>query len=245
MVRQYAIDHTPLTGDNLWRSLIILVPNSDAYSGITYFEWDGLPISICPPSNRPYPQDARGVIQHEAGGHGFGRLGDEEIVYSLWAPSSVKDLIENKHRVGEYANLSITSGLHSVPWADFVFNTRYSDFVDVYEGGLGYMRGIFRPEQNSCMNYGIPYYNAPSRLSIMRRIFDYAGMTFSMDYFYEHDSKAWGSLGLTRSEGNAFGGSSYAGSNQHHMPQTVKAQKMGNRVREIHKNLKSKYETIK
>ena len=48
-------------------------------------------------------------------------------------------MIENKHRVREYANLSITSGLHSVPWADFVFDTRYSDFVDVYEGGLGYM----------------------------------------------------------------------------------------------------------
>lgn len=240
-VRDYAVAHSPLKQDDLWRSLIILVPNSDAYSGVTYFEWYGSPISICPPSSRPYPQDTRGVIQHEAGGHGFGRLGDEEIVYSAWAPSNVKTFIEDKHRSGEFANLSTTSGLHSVLWADFVFDTRYSDEVDVFEGGYGYMRGIFRPEQNSCMNYGIPYYNAPSRLSIMRRIFDYADVHFDMDYFYANDSKAWGSSARTRSAGSdAFSGSSYAGSNQHRQPQTIDGKKMGNTVRKIRNNIKQK-----
>lgn len=239
-VRDYAVAHSPLKQDDLWRSLIILVPNSDAYSGVTYYEWYGSPISICPPSNRPYPQDTRGVVQHEAGGHGFGRLGDEEIIYSAWAPSGVLGEIEAKHRDGWYANLSTTSGMHSVPWADFVFDTRYSDEVDVFEGGFSYMRGIFRPEQNSCMNYGIPYYNAPSRLSIMRRIFDYAGEGFSMDYFYAHDSKAWGSTSGTRAAGEAFCGSSYAGSNQHRMPSVVGGKKMGNSVRRILNNIKNK-----
>ena len=239
-VRDYAVAHSPLKQDDLRRSLIILVPNSDAYSGVTYFEWYGSPISICPPSNRPYPQDTRGVVQHEAGGHGFGRLGDEEIIYSAWAPSSVKGFIEDKHGSGEYANLATTSGLHSVPWADFIFDTRYSDYVDVFEGGLSYMRGVFRPEQNSCMNYGIPYYNAPSRLSIMRRIFDYAGEGFSMDYFYDHDSKAWGASSRTRAAGEAFSGSSYAGSNQHRMPTNVDGKKMGNSVRRILNNIKNK-----
>lgn len=240
-VRSYAVDHTPLTQDVLGRSLIILVPNSDAYMGVTYF--DGAPISICPPSCRPYPQDTRGVVQHEAGGHGFGRLGDEEIIYSLWAPTSVKDYIDGKHRSGEYANLATTSGLHSVPWADFVFDTRYSDQVDVFEGGFGYMRGIFRPEQNSCMNYGIPYYNAPSRLSIMRRIFDYGWVHFSMDYFYEHDSNAWGSTdydGQTRGMASETRGSSYAGSNQHHAPQTINGKTMSREVKRIREQLKNK-----
>jgi hypothetical protein len=239
-VRDYAVAHSPLKQDDLRRSLIILVPNSDAYSGVTYYEWYGSPISICPPSNRPYPQDTRGVVQHEAGGHGFGRLGDEEIIYSAWAPSGVLGEIESKHRDGWYANLSTTSGLHSVPWADFVFDTRYSDEVDVFEGGFSYMRGVFRPEQNSCMNYGIPYYNAPSRLSIMRRIFDYAGERFSMDYFYAHDSKAWGASSRTRAAGEAFSGSSYAGSNQHRMPTSVDGKKMGNSVRRILNNIKNK-----
>lgn len=240
-VRDYAVAHSPITKDNLGRSLIILVPNSDAYSGVTYFEWYGSPISICPASSRPYPQDTRGVIQHEAGGHGFGRLGDEEIVYSAWAPSGVRSEIEDKHRDGWYANLSTTSGLHSVPWADFVFDTRYSDYVDVYEGGFSYMRGIFRPEQNSCMNYGIPYYNAPSRLSIMRRIFDYAGVHFDMDYFYANDSKAWGASARTRTaSGQSFSGSSYAGSNQHRIPSVIDSKKMGDKVRQIIANNKKK-----
>ncbi len=243
-VRQYAVDHTPLTQDNLWRSLIILVPNSDAYAGVTYFERYGSPLSICPPSSRPYPQDTRGVIQHEAGGHGFGRLGDEAIVYSLWAPSSVKASIEEKHNSGEYANLSTTSALNTVLWSDFIFDTRYSDYVDVYEGGAGYMRGIFRPEQNSCMNYGIPYYNAPSRLSIMRRILDYAGKSFTMDYFYEYDSMTWGSTsaksGTTRGGKDGLSGSSYAASNQHHVPQTIGSKKMGDKVRYIRKQLRNK-----
>lgn len=240
-VRNYAVEHTSLTQDNLGASLIIFVPNSDAYSGVTYYEWYGSPISICPPSSRPYPQDTRGVVQHEAGGHGFGYLGDEEIVFSMWAPGGVKADIEDKQKQGWYANLATTSSLHSVPWADFVFDTRYSDEVDVFEGGFGYMRGIFRPEQNSCMNYGIPYYNAPSRLSIMRRIFAYAWEDFSMDYFYEHDSKAWGKTSTTRSGQVArLEGSSYAGSNQHRAPQIVEGKKLGKRLKEIREKIRNK-----
>ena len=241
-IRDYAVAHTQMTQDALARSLIILVPNSDAFSGVTYSEWYGSPISICPPSNRPYPQDTRGVVQHEAGGHGFGRLADEEIIYSAWAPANVKGEIEKKQRNGWYANLSTTSGLHSVPWADFVFDTRYSDQVDVYEGGFGYMRGIFRPEQNSCMNYGIPYYNAPSRLSVMRRIFDYGGKHFSMEYFYEHDSNAWGSTGTVTRGGqqDLLCGSSYAASNQHHAPQIIDGKKMSREVKRIREQLKNK-----
>jgi hypothetical protein len=237
-VENYAMEHTPAQQNNLWRSLIILVPNSDAYSGVTYFS--NVPIAICPPSNRPYPQDTRGVIQHEAGGHAFGRLADEAIIYQSWAPNNVKSAIEEKQHQGWYANISTTSGLHSVPWADFIFDERYGNEVDVFEGGFSYMRGIFRPETNSCMNYGIPYFNAPSRLSIMRRIFDYSRVGFSMDYFYAHDSKEWGEA-ETRA-GRSSSGSSYAASNQHREPVTVNAKTMGDRVRNIIKQVRKKIE---
>ena len=243
-VFDYAVEMTPLTKENLWRSLIILVPNSDAYEGLTEFK-DGIPMAICPPSNRPYPQDTRGVVQHEAGGHGFGRLADEEIVYSIWPGSGVLKDIEEKQSWGWYQNIAVTSNMKQVPWADFIFDTRYSDYVDVYEGAYGYMRGIFRSEANSCMNYGIPYYNTISRLSIMRRIFDYAREPFSMDYFYEHDTNKWGDRdGATRA-GTAyahFEGSSYAGSNQHCSPRMVDAPKQGDKVRKIRKELKKKDE---
>lgn len=241
-VFSYAIEKSPLTNEDLWRSMIIFVPNSDAYNGLTEFK-DGVPMAICPPSNRPYPQDTRGVIQHEAGGHGFGRLADEEISMSAWPTSSVLKEIEEKQSWGWYQNIATTSNMKQVPWADFIFDTRYSNYVDVYEGAYGYMRGIFRSEANSCMNYGIPYYNTISRLSIMRRIFDYAREPFSMDYFYEHDTNKWGDRDGTTRAGTAhayFDGSSYAGCNQHNEPRIVNAKKQGEKVRKIRAELKAK-----
>jgi hypothetical protein len=246
-VFNYAVDKTPLTKENRWRSMIILVPNSDAYDGVTEFK-DGVPMSICPPSNRPYPQDARGVIQHEAGGHGFGRLADESVKYCAWPSDGFLKDIEEKQSWGWYQNVATTSKMKQVPWADFIFDTRYSDYVDVYEGACDYMRGVFRSEANSCMNYGIPYYNTISRLSIMRRIFDYARKEFTMDYFYEHDTNEWGDRdGATRS-GTAhayFTGSSYAGSNRHCEPQWVDAKKQGDYVRKLRQELKAKREMNK
>ncbi len=241
-VMDYVVEKSPLTNENLWRSVIILVPNSDAYNGVTDF-WNNVPFCFCPPSNRPYPQDTRGVIQHEAGGHGFGRLADEEIVLSQWPSSGALREIAEKQSEGWYQNIATTSNMKQVPWADFIFDTRYSDYVDVYEGAYGYMRGIFRSEANSCMNYGIPYYNTISRLSIMRRIFDYAREPFTMDYFYEHDTNKWGDRDGTTRAGTAHAyltGSSYAGSNQHVAPQMIDAKKQGDWVRKIRAELKKK-----
>lgn len=239
-VLEYAFESGALKREKRGRSMIILVPNSDVYSGVTEFH-DGMPLCICPPSNRPYPQDTRGVIQHEAGGHGFGRLADEEIVYSAWATPNIIAEIEAKHREGWYKNIATTSKMSQVPWADFIFDTRYSDYVDIYEGAYSYMRGVFRSESNSCMNYGIPYYNAISRLEIMRRIFDCAREHFSMDYFYANDTNEWGDTDGTTRAGTAhtfLQGSSYAGSNQHNEPQFVNAKKQGTGVREIRDRLK-------
>lgn len=248
-VYDYALHYSPLKEDRINESLVVLVPNCADYSGNTVYAVNGcMTISICPPSNRPYPEDTRGVIQHEAGGHGFGKLADEEIQNpdcqkKGWPSVEVINEVEERHGWGWYQNIATTSNMNQVPWADFIFDTRYSDYVDVYEGGYGYMRGIFRSEANSCMNYGIPYYNAISRMSIMRRIKEYAGEWFTMDYFYEHDSNKWGDRDGTTRAGTAHAyltGSSYAGSNQHCEPRMVDAKKQGDRVRKIRAELKKK-----
>lgn len=240
----YAVDYSPIDQRQLSESLVILVPNDDAYDGNTIYSGDAT-LSICPPSSRPYPQDTRGVIQHEAGGHGFGKLADESILYSLWVPPSVKANIEELHSRGWYQNIALSSKFSNVPWSDFIFDTRYSDQVDIYEGGFGYMRGVFRPEANSCMNYGIPYYNVISRLEIMKRIFRYAGEEFTMDYFYENDSFEWGDTdGATRSgTANAyFTGTAYGASNSHVAPVMCDADEMGASVRRIREELKNRVE---
>lgn len=241
-VWQYVIDNTPVNEDNQWYSLIIAVPNSTDYEGNTVFMNGGMNIAICPPSEQAYPRDTRGVIQHEAGGHAFAYLGDETIVRNAFASASVKRDIEDKHGRGWYANLATTGKLNSVPWAEFIFDPDYSDYVDVYEGGYGYTRGIYRPEANSCMNYGIPYYNTPSRLSIYRRILDYAGESFSMANFRAQDTFEWGPTTITRSAARNIDALTPITTGNHHAPVIIKYREVGDRVRAIRAKLRAKSE---
>lgn len=238
---RYAVEKTPLTEHDKWKTQIILIPNSNEYEAVTYFDGD-CALSLCPPSIRPYPQDTRGVVQHEACGHGFGKLGDESITKQAWATPDILAIINGYHARGWYKNLATTSKMSQVAWADFIFDTRYSDQVDVYEGGFGYMRGVFRPENNSCMNYGIPYFNVISRLDIMRRIREYSGMDWSMDYFYANDTNKWGDTdGMTRSGAahTSLVGAGITGSNMHRAPSIINPKKMGDKVRAIRNKTKN------
>ena len=240
VVREYVLENTPVVENNLWRTLVIAVPNTTDYESNTVYCYGGPNIAICPPSEQSYPRDTRGVIQHEAGGHAFAYLGDEMIVRNAFAPTSVKRDVEEKHAMGWYANLATTGKLNSVPWAEFIFDTDYSDYVDVYEGGYGYTRGIYRPEANSCMNYGIPYYNTPSRLAIYRRILDYAGDEFSMENFRAQDTFEWGATEITRSVARNIESLTPITVGNHHMPTIIKYREVGDRVRAIRKKLRAK-----
>lgn len=241
-VIEYAEELVPEISSNRHKTLIVLVPNDDAYESSTIYA--DVTISICPPSSRPYPQDTRGVIQHEAGGHGFGKLADESIIYSQWLPISVGSEIEDYHRRGWYRNISANSKFNNVPWSDFIFDTRYSDRVDIFEGAFGYMRGVYRSEINSCMNYGIPYYNTISRLDIIKRIFEYGGTQFSMDYFYENDTFEWGSREAeTRATSQALiDANAFTSSNGHISPIMCDGRAMGDAVRAIREEVRLKSE---
>lgn len=199
LIFDYVTQYSPIQKGNLWKSLVVLVPNSTDYGGCTQLYDDGSAISICCPSIAQYPSDTRGIIQHEAGGHGFGKLADEKIMKNLFADGGTKDKIEEFHRRGWYLNVATSGKMSDVPWSHFIFDPEYSDNVDIFEGAMGFTRGVWRSEQNSCMNYGIPYYNAISRQEIMRRILDYSGEGFTMEKFYETDSNEWGSSLQTRS----------------------------------------------
>lgn len=241
-VQQYVVDKTPVKEENLWRTLVIAVPNSTDYEGNTVFNNSGLAISICPPSELAYPRDTRGTIQHEAGGHGFGKLGDETITRNAFATTCIKNAVEEKHRQGWYDNLATTGKLNSVPWAEFIFDPVYSDYVDVYEGGYGFTRGIFRPEANSCMNYGIPYYNTPSRLSIYRRILDYAGEEYSMAKFRAQDTFEWGATEITRSATSNMENLTPITSGNHREPAIIRFSEVGDKVRAIREKNRNKKE---
>ena len=199
----YALRMPTVNEGNLNQSLVIITPNSTDYGGICQMWADGSAIAFCPLSTYGYPLDSRGVIQHEAGGHGFGKLGDEYIYHNEFidfCPCTCCDHVEAFNwakSLGWYENLSLTGKMHEVPWAHFIFDDRYSDVVDIYEGGFMHSRGVFRSEQNSCMNNDIPYHSAISREAIVKRIMRYAGETYSFDEFVKNDKR--GSDNLSRS----------------------------------------------
>ena len=217
----YALNAPTVTKENLNQTLIIMVPNSTDYGGMTQMWTSGAAIAFCPLSTYSYPLDSRGVVQHEAGGHGFGKLGDEYIYHNAFIDNChCKDGCDhgyafNKYKaLGWYENLSFTGKMQSVPWSHLIFDPRYSDLVDIYEGGYMHSRGVFRSEQNSCMNNNIPYYSTISRESIVKRIKRYAGETYSFEDFVKNDKREAGNV--TRSTGRSGSvGNVNSGMHQH------------------------------
>ena len=205
----YALNAPTVNQNNLNQTLIIIVPNTTEYGGITQMWEDGSAIAFCPRSTDAYPYDSRGVLQHEAGGHAFGKLGDEYIYHNAFIDAchciccSHVDAINQAKSLGWYDNLSLTGKMHEVPWIHLIFDSRYSNLVDIYEGGFMHSRGVFRSEQNSCMNNNVPYFNAISRESIVRRIKEYAGETFSFEEFVANDkTDASSAVSATRGVGS-------------------------------------------
>ena len=218
-VFSYALGAPTVNKSNLNQTLIIIVPNSTDYGGICQMWEDGSAIAFCPKSTYGYPLDTRGVIQHEAGGHGFGKLGDEYIYHNAFIDfcdcTCCGHVLEfnGAKSLGWFDNLELTGKMHSVGWSHLIFDDRYSDIVDIYEGGYMHNRGVFRSEPNSCMNNDIPYYSTISRESIVKRIKAYAGETYSFEDFVKNDKRDAGIV-----ESRTFGGNGdqrTAGTYQH------------------------------
>ena len=192
------INLCPVTAENINRSLIICVPNSSAYEGLTAMYSDGSAIAVCPMSELDYPNDARGLIQHEAGGHGWGKLDDEYVYHRdnihscMCICCSHANAVQTMHSMGWGRNLSLNSKYGQVEWKHLISHPQYSDIVDVYEGGHMHTQGIFRSEINSCMNNNVPYFSTWSRQLIVERIKKAAGETFSFDDFVQHDNRTYG-----------------------------------------------------
>ena len=215
----YARQAPTISNDNIDQTLVIVVPNSTDYGGICQMWESGAAIAFCPKSTYGYPLDTRGVIQHEAGGHGFGKLGDEYIYHNAFidfCPCTCCDHdISGPKSIGWYDNLEMTGKMHEVGWSHLIFDSRYSDIVDIFEGGYMHSRGVFRSEQNSCMNNDIPYYSTISRESIVKRIKRYAGEEFSFEDFVAHDSRE-----QAPAETRSIGGTPWEGHRVHHHQHT-------------------------
>lgn len=177
--------------------LAICVANYDGYEGVTYLMGESN-VSLTTNSAMPYPNDARGLTQHEAGGHGFGLLGDEYVYHSAYLQTCscgdcghVAELQAEQAR-GFARNISLDGKYRDVAWSHLIFDSRYSDIVDLYEGAYFHSRGVYRSEYNSCMNNNIPYFSTWCRQLIVERIMRLAGETFNFENFVANDKRTMG-----------------------------------------------------
>ena len=190
---EYACKAPTISNDNLNETLIVMIPNTEDYGGICYMWDEGAAIAYCPMSDYGYPTDFRGVIQHEAGGHGFAKLGDEYIYHNAFIDNCICNCCPHVWEFnlakakGWYENLSLSGKMNEVPWSHLIFHEKYNQIVDIFEGGFMHNRGVFRSEQNSCMNNMIPYYSTISRETIVKRIKSIAGETYNFEEFVAKD----------------------------------------------------------
>ncbi|MDE6480403.1 MAG: leucine-rich repeat protein [Muribaculaceae bacterium] len=194
----YCLDNTPIKEEDFDTLTCILVANSNAYDGLTYMFDNGTSVSICPKSECDYPNDWRGLIQHEAAGHAFTKLADEYIYHnhSIVGCTCVCcghiPNLKGMHVKGWGLNLSTSSKNADVHWRHMLSDRRVNDIVDIWEGGYFHARGVYRSEYNSVMNNNVPYMSTWCRELAVRRIMDYAGETFNYEDFLAKDSRDWG-----------------------------------------------------
>ncbi len=171
------INHNTFSDGSLYideELLVILVLNTPRYAGTTTLYTNGYCVAACPMSTRPVPYDFEGLVHHEAGGHGFGLFEDEYVYYSQAIPASITGEIKRWQEAGFYQNVDFTANTMDIRWKDFIGPDMYS-YVGAYEGACTYGLGVWRPEENTCMNDNIPYYSAPCRMYITNRIRRLAG----------------------------------------------------------------------
>lgn len=190
----YAANVCPPLTQGAPQAGVILVCNTPMYEGITYSIGDSF-CSVVTLSENDYPSDARGLIQHEAGGHGFGWLADEYVYHNTYIGKCPCICCKHSESLlaaqswGYGRNVSLKGRFKEVPWYHLITNPKYSDIVDVYEGGFFHSKGVYRSEYNSCMNNNVPYYSTWSRQLIVERIMKLAGEDFSLERFYGNDKR--------------------------------------------------------
>ncbi len=171
---------------NLSKTVVILVANSTRYAGTAWMWSTGEAIAICPKSDKSYPYDFRGVVQHEASGHGFAKLADEYVNTTGMIPDANKNTLRSWQGYGFYQNVDLTNDLGQILWKHFIGQANYA-YVSAYEGGYYYSQGVWRPESKSVMINNIKYINAPSREAVVKRIKLLAGQPYSFEDFKSHD----------------------------------------------------------
>lgn len=167
-----------IEGVDLEETLAVVILNSSAYAGTTYFGYSNnsgaveFAIAYCPVIDNLDSERFRQVLVHEAVGHGFTKLEDEYSYKENGSiPASEIESVKELQDLGWALNVDFTSDKEKVLWADFLKDPRYAaEKMGVYEGACTYITGAYRPTYQSMMNSNINGFNAPSRKAMYEMV---------------------------------------------------------------------------
>lgn len=172
---------------------VVVLLNTNQTCNATDIAPNGRTITLMGKSTDTYPYEQREFVLREVGGIAFGKLAEESVSHFTFLKACTcpgcnqwEKYFEAKSR-GWYENITVSGKMNEAPWAHLIFDPRYSALVDFYEGGYNHARGVYRSEPQSIMSTYIPYFNTISRESIVRRIMNYAGETYTFEKFVEKD----------------------------------------------------------
>ena len=175
--------------DKLDNVLIVLISNIDMYAGVAYMDTLRGAVAIVPVSRQTAGwTDYATLILHEAGGHGFGWLADEYVHNRMTISAIKREEVKSYTKFGLFANIDLTGVATDIKWKHFAGRAGY-DRVDIYEGAYNYASGVWRSEISSCMFNHEPYFNAPSREAIVKRILKTAGEEYTLTDFIAKDNE--------------------------------------------------------
>jgi hypothetical protein len=176
-----------------YRSIAVLLLNTDEQAGSTGYPfrdyksgfangYASFAIAVLAANST----GTNGLVKHEAGGHGFGRLADEYYSGSGAAGTSVKNDLANWQAKGWYWNVTSSGSYYK-----FTASAYSSSEVGFIEGAWGYAYGIYRPTAGGMMQGSTGVFNAPSRHAIYHRIVtESEGVNaYSWDKFLIYDQK--------------------------------------------------------
>ena len=180
-----------LTVEQMDDALIIVMMNEDAYAGTCFMYYPNSGDYGRGPSIAYFPTSSdtdtfNGLVSHEAGGHGFAKLGDEYAYEYMGAiPYGEMESTKQMEPYGWYKNVDFTPDPTQVKWSKFLSDERYAnEGLGCFEGGLTYWSGVWRPTDYSIMRYNTGGFNAPSREAIWYRIHKLA---YGEDWEYNYE----------------------------------------------------------
>ena len=196
---KHAIEENNSKAFEYAQKVTTLIPNRPMHINIIYSSFSGgrdVTWMYDDNSYVAYMMDGISMaLNHEAGGHGIGRLLDEYIESGnekLSLPEDKKveaDAIWASNGLG--ANIDWRSDITQVKWAKFINDSRYADEgLGLFEGSWLYRYGAYRPTLNSMMRYNDTPFNAPSREAIYKYVMqesEGAGWTYDYETFATFD----------------------------------------------------------